>query len=306
MIFDVYRVHDRASFIYYPWIIKDCEFVGFSHGRVWWQLHSCRPHPCPRSTPAHNFTAERPGTNDKAPHPSSLRCLRSDVYVCGVLFVRDFSLTVLSLQACATQEQVHMSLRWLMMGGWVDRSCTHQFRHVFFRNSLCAGKALDLKFRNENTWDSYVRLLKTCRLLEVEMKMRTWRELRVRWYYEGCALFLPSAHNMDPCESLGLMSHVSWFSTAVHFLSVESIYWLPYSHTLTKHCFIFMQISTQFSYKHIIRWQFTLCLSERQILEVYSLCQYYSIGLCQESQSTSCLHDEPYLLFRRVKSKYSR
>lgn len=43
----------------------------------------------------------------------------------------------------------------------------------------------------------------------LEMKMSTWRELRVQWRDEGYALFLPSAHNTDPCESLGLMSHVS-------------------------------------------------------------------------------------------------
>lgn len=80
-------------FIYAPQRIKHSAV--FSHRCVRWQSHSCSPHPCPRSALARNFTAEWPETNDKAPHPSYQRCLRSDVYVCSVyLFIFFFLVRV--------------------------------------------------------------------------------------------------------------------------------------------------------------------------------------------------------------------
>lgn len=144
-------------------MIKRSAFVGFSHGCVWWQLHSCSPHPCPRSALAHNFTGEWPGTNDKASHPSYLRCLRSDAYVCGVcLWGLLYLVTISYLQNRARKEQVHITLRWL--GDLSRMDDLIEAVHGLFFYDLNSSW---LKFWNENTGHGYVEPPQTCRFLEV-------------------------------------------------------------------------------------------------------------------------------------------
>lgn len=211
-------------------MIKHCAFVGFSHGSVWWQLHSCSPHSCPRSALAHNFTAEWPGTNDEAPHPSYLCCLRSSAYACGC-FGHYF------------EEQVcpeHMTLRWLreQMDGRVDSGCAYPFWHCAQVKLLTEVRKWKHRARIRQTPVGCLGLGSEARNLARAKSMMTW--WRLCFISAQCTQH-GSTWELAADELCVLILHCSAL-----LLSVESFYWLLHLHRHKKLVFFLFY----FIYKH--------------------------------------------------------
>lgn len=251
-------------------MIKHCAFVGFSHGCVWWHLHSCSPHSCPRSALAHNFTAEWPGTNDKAPHPSYLCCLRSSVYVCGV-FV-DILVTILSLQTCATQEQVHMTLRWLRdkMDGRVDRGCAYPSWH--FYEMLCMQVKLLTEVRKWNTGHGYVKPCRPAGCLGVGSEDRNLaRAKSVMTWWRLCFISAQCTQHGSTWEPGADESCVPILHCSALPLSGKLLLALVLAQTHTALSF--------FIYKH-----FSTSTSSTRIVVCLQLALYLRTALCNENQ----------------------